>query len=222
MKCDSSELASFPGSTPSHRGVEPGNEASSERHRTGSYYRVFIPSFSLSYDVVFRLGKSVDTFRGALRTIHLANPILRLLITLTKLNRGIYLLFDHIIWASRMKLAVIDIDYWHRLANRFWLVAIVLGLLRDVYELLVAIQAERNRLKQYGGSGGSSSAVVNVVRNNPPLMIDIVKNGADALIPASRLDLVYIPSGIIGLLGVVSSLAGLVATWDDRLRLKFS
>ena len=178
-----------------------------------------------SYTVVFRLGKSVDSFRGALRTIHLANPILRLLITLLKLNRGIYLLFDHVIWAARMKLVVVDMKYWNRLANRFWLVTIILGLLRDIYDLLVAIQVERNRLKQYGGSGGSTSglqAVVNVVRNNPPLMIDIVKNGADALIPASRLELIYVPSGIIGLLGVASSLAGLVSTWDDRLRLKFS
>ena len=167
----------------------------------------------------------MDTFQGALRTIHLANPILRLLITLTKLNRGIYLLFDHVIWAARMKLAIIDMNYWQRLANRFWLVTIVLGLLRDMYDLLVAIQEEKKRLIQYGGSGKSASGVrviANVVRNNPPLIIDIVKNGADALIPASRLDLVYIPSGIIGILGVVSSLAGLVSTWDDRLRLKFS
>ena len=167
----------------------------------------------------------MDSFRGALRTIHLANPILRLLITLTKLNKGIYLLFDHVIWAARMRLVTVDMNSLNRLANRFWLVAIVLGLLRDVYELVVAIQAERNRLVQYGGSGKSTSGVrviANVVRNNSPLIIDIVKNGADALIPASRLDLVYVPSGIIGILGVVSSLAGLVSTWDDRLRLKFS
>ena len=176
---------------------------------------------------VFRLGRSVDSFRAALQTIHLANPLLRLITTLVKLNRGLYLLLDHLIWAGRMQLVRIDMEFWNKLSMRFWLLTIVLGLLRDLYEVALAVRIERSRLKQYSSSPGSSKSspsvkklAVSVVRNNPALVI--VKNGTDVLIPAARLELVGVPSGVVGLLGVVSSIAGLMTIWDEHLRLKFS
>ena len=171
----------------------------------------------VSLCAVFRLGKSVDNFRGALQTVHLSNPILRLLITLVKLNRGIYLFFDHLIWVGRMRLATIDLGYWGRVSNRFWVLTIFLGLLRDLYELVITLQAEMKRM-----SSSTSQALGNVVRNNPALVLDVVKNGADFWIPVSRLDIVYLPSGIVGLLGVVSSIAGLISVWNEHLKLKFS
>lgn len=160
-----------------------------------------------------------------MQTIHLANPVLKVLITLGKLSRGFYLLFDHLIWAQKMRLVNVDIDYWGKYAYRFWIFAILLGLLRDLYEIVVALQTERDRLKQYSMSGKPPPAgqvVTSMVRNNPALMVDFVKNGTDMLLPTSRLDIIYIPSGIVGLVGVVSSIAALMALYDDRLKLKFS
>lgn len=174
---------------------------------------------------MFRLGKSIDSFLAALQTIHLTNPVQRLLVTLTKISRGLYLLVDHLIWASRMNLVSIDDNFWARLSNRFWLVALFLSLLRDFYELLVAIRLEKKRLNQYSPSltqNTHRALVGNVLRANPALVIDSVKNMADLWIPVSRLDLIYIPNGIVGLLGVVSSLAGLMGAHDQRWRLKFS
>lgn len=171
---------------------------------------------------MFRLGKSIDSFLAALQTIHLTNPVQRLLVTLTKISRGFYLLVDHLIWASRMNLVSIDDNFWARLSNRFWLVALFLSLLRDFYELLVAIQLEKKRLNQYSPSLTHRALVGNVLRANPALVIDSVKNMADLWIPLSRLDLIYLPNGIVGLLGVVSSLAGLMGAHDQRWRLKFS
>ena len=174
---------------------------------------------------VFRLGRSVDSFRAALQTIHLANPLLRLITTLVKLNRGFFLLLDHLIWAGRMQLVRIDMEFWNKLSMRFWLLTIVLCLLRDLYEVALAVRIERSRLKQYSSNKSSPSVkklAVSVVRNNPALVVDIVKNGTDVLIPAARLELVGVPSGVVGLLGVVSSIAGLMTVWDEHLRLKFS
>ena len=172
---------------------------------------------------VFRLGKSVDSLRSALQTIHLVDPVLRLLVTLARINRGIYLLFDHVIWAGRMRLATLHMDYWNKHANRFWLLAIALGLLRDLYEFLLAVRIERKRLKQHSSSEPRGGRVLaNVLHNNPALMVDVLKNGADLLIPVSRLDVLYLPSGVVGLLGVLSSLAGLAATYNEHYKLKFS
>lgn len=178
---------------------------------------------------MFRLGKSVDNFRAALQTIHLHNPLLRLLVTLTKLNRGLYLMIDHFIWAYRMKLVRINIESWSKHANRFWLLAIFLGLARDMYEFVHAIHVERKRQVQYSSGPDSTDTAVsmrsvlhNVVCNNPAMVVDLVKNSADFFIPMSRLDILYIPSGIVGLLGVVSSLAGISADFNEQLKLKFS
>ena len=173
---------------------------------------------------MFRLGKSIENFRAALQTIHLTNPALRFLVTMVKISRGLYLLLDHLIWAARMNLVTIDNRFWGRLSNRFWALAIFLSLLRDLYELLVAVRLERNRLSQYSISSSPSARelVSNVVTNNQPLVIDMVKNSTDLWIPLSRLDLVYLPSGLVGLLGVISSIAGLMTSYDQRWKLKFS
>ncbi len=175
---------------------------------------------------MFRLGKSVDNFRGAFQTIHLGEPMLRTLVTLVKLNRGIYLLYDHVLWAARMNLVVIDNKYWVTYSNRFWLFSIVLCLIRDCYEILKCFRAERQRLES--ASGGQivgvsmGQSLHKVFVNNPTVTIDLIKNVSDFFIPAARLDLVGVPEGVIGLMGVVSSIAGLVVACNDNLKLKFS
>ena len=174
---------------------------------------------------MFRLGKGIESLRAALQTIHLTNPLLRVLVTLTKISRGLYLLIDHLIWASRMNLVSINDRFWGRLSNRFWLLALFLSLLRDLYELVVSIRLEKSRLNQQSPQSGPHSRhalVGSFLSTNPALVIDAAKNVADVWIPMSRLDLIYLPSGIVGVLGVVSSIAGLLGTHNQRWRLRFS
>ena len=172
---------------------------------------------------MFRLGKGIESLRAALQTIHLTSPVLRLLVTLTKISRGFYLLIDHLLWAARMKLVSLDERFWGRLSNRFWLVAIFLSLMRDLYEFLVALRLQRNRSSLSSTGQRSPGALLGgVCSSNPALVVDTLKNVTDFWIPATRLDLVYLPSGIVGLMGVVSSLAGLAGSHDQRWRLKFS
>lgn len=174
--------------------------------------------------VVFRLGTSFTQLRAALDTIHLQNPLLRFLITLTKLNRGFYLLIDHLIWAHRMNLVSVNNKYWTKLSNQCWMLALLLGLLRDLYELLKAWSSEKERLGMYLSYDESvtTKAVCSVVQNNPAICLDVIKNGGDLFIPMSQLNLVYLPDGVVGLLGVISSVAGLAATYNERLKLKYS
>ncbi len=162
-------------------------------------------------------------FRTALQTIHLHNPLLRFIVTLVKINRGVYLLIDHLIWAHRMNLISIDSKRWSRLSNRFWFFAIFLGLVRDIYELLKAYRVEKERLSQYQSyESVAAKAAGNVIQNSGAVCVDVVKNCGDFFIPLSRLDIIYLPGGVVGLLGVVSSLAGLIGTYNDHLKLKFS
>ena len=122
-----------------------------------------------------------------------------------------------------MNLVKIDNKRWSTLSNRFWFFAIFLGLVRDIYEMLKAFRVERERLSQYQSyESVATKAVGNVIQNNGAVCVDIVKNCGDLLIPLSRLDIIYLPGGAVGLLGMVSSIAGLIGTYNEHLKLKFS
>ena len=166
----------------------------------------------------------MDLLRVALHTLHLVNPVHRLLITLSKINRGLYLLFDHIVWAAKLKLITADAARWNKTASRFWVVAVVFGLLRDIYDLLAAFKTELAQTTQGRRNRGRpiSSAVSRTLVNHPALALDLLKNSTDIFIPLSNLQVVNMSSGAVGLMGVVSSICGLIALWNDSLKLQHS
>ena len=175
--------------------------------------------------LVFRLGKSLDHLRLALQTIHLANPVHRILITLSKINYGLYLLMDHVVWATKMKLLQVDGTTWNRAASHFWALAVLFGLLRDLYDLMMAIRVEHSRVTQDQGRGGGKSLSVAISRtmfSHPSIVVDLVKNSTDIFIPLSNLQLVRVSSGVVGVMGMISSLCGLITLWNEPLKLKYS
>lgn len=173
---------------------------------------------------VFRIGKSLHHFQVVLQTIHLHNPVQRILVTLARINRGLYLLMDHVVWAGKVKLLNVNTGYWGRSAARFWLLAVIFSLCRDLYELWLALRVEQSRLRHdtTGGSQTLSTAVQRTLRNNPAVVLDTAKNTTDIFLPLQSLEYVSLPSGVIGLLGVASSLCGLASIWQDTLKLKYS
>lgn len=185
----------------------------------------WVYAFSNVLFVVFRLGKSIDHLKRASRTIHLADPVLRLAITLAQINRSFYLLFDHVIWAGRVGLIKVDTDYWKRLSSKFWFVTLILSLARDAYELLLAYRLEKRRQKETSYSREEPSSritILTVLQHNPSIILDAVKNGADFFIPPYHIGLIELPSGIIGLLGAISSLVGLYTIWNEKVKLKYA
>ena len=119
----------------------------------------------------------------------------------------------------------VDKQKWNKRMAKFWFMAIVLGLMRDVYDLLRAIRVEYGRLKHdnVGTSKSLSTAFSRALTNNPPLVLDIVKNSTDVFLPLSNLDAGRgLSQGWVGLMGMVSSLCNLIAIWNETLKLKYS
>lgn len=174
---------------------------------------------------MFRIGKSLDHLKKALGTIHLTDPVLRFAITLSQINRAFYLLFDHVIWAGRVGLVKVDLQYWKRLSSKFWFVSLILALARDAYELLLAYQLEKRREQETSHSREeipSYVTILTVLQHNPSVILDAIKNGADFFIPPYHIGLINLPSGIIGLLGAISSLVGLYTIWNENVKLKYA
>ena len=181
---------------------------------------LFLPPY-----LVFRLGKSFDQLRVAFHTINLKDPILRFLITFAKINRFLFLFLDHLVWAGRVRLVTIDNKQWSIRSARFWFVAILFGIFRDLYDFIVALQIERVRLTHdsTGAQKTLKNALTRVAKNNPALLLDFVKNCTDIFLPLSQLKAgTGLSPGLVGIMGVVSSTCGLVAIWNEALKLRYS
>eukprot|EP00061_Rhincodon_typus_P004831 g23521.t1 len=62
---------------------------------------------------VFRLGNSAEALEAAKRAIHLSDLVLRFCITVSHLNRAMYLGCDNLLWAGKVGLATaLDQEKW--------------------------------------------------------------------------------------------------------------
>ena len=184
--------------------------------------------------LVLRLGRFLDILYGALSSIHYPDVVVRITCTLSKIANALFLLADHILWIGRTGLVNINIDKWNKVANKYWLYSITMNLVRDVYEIWQILEREGRRLGLPSGNDISrvymagntarkalplSVRAATFIHEHKDVMVDTVKNGCDLMIPLTSLGYVRLSPGAVGLLGVVSSLAGIISLIDPLARL---
>lgn len=114
---------------------------------------------------------------------------------------------------------------------RYYLFVLLLNLTRDVYELHLLVEREERSLASKGGSSSCCSSsssqlarrlrlVAVVLRGNPPLLLDILKNSCDLLIPLERLGIYPSGRGLVGACGLTSSVLSIVTLVHPWLKLK--
>ncbi|ESP05507.1 hypothetical protein LOTGIDRAFT_208523 [Lottia gigantea] len=185
---------------------------------------------------LLRFGKSIDFIQAALKSIHISNTVWKLTITLSKINQACYLLFDHIIYAGRIGVANVDARKWKDLSARFWLVSLILNLVRDFYDIyhifLHEVKLRNSKLNKSLYMNGdsdhkdkqkkilkNSELMQKCVLENKAVCLDLVKNTCDILLPLNSLSKISISPGTQGLVGAISSIIGIAATWNPLLRL---
>jgi len=146
---------------------------------------------------LLRLGTCIDALHASVASVGHPDIVLRVTITLSRISNAMFLLCDHFIWLHRAKLINVDVDGWNELSNRWWLYGDIMNLARDIYE----VQKEGSFLLE-----------------NKPLLVDLVKNVADIILPLAALGYLKAPR-IAAFLGVVSSILGTVPMINPRLRL---
>ncbi|XP_029435354.1 peroxisomal membrane protein 11B [Rhinatrema bivittatum] len=193
---------------------------------------------------LFRLGNSVDSLEAAKRAIHLSDVVLRFCITVSHLNRVMYFACDNILWAGRSGLVrQVDQDKWGQRSFRYYLFALIMSLTRDAYEIKLLMEQEACGKRQKGtpvvereGSGsegiqGSARQLTvrlqvqlrllcHVLRSNPPLLLDLLKNACDIFIPLDKLGLYRTNAGFVGLCGLTSSVLSILTILHPWLKLK--
>ncbi|XP_072284260.1 peroxisomal membrane protein 11B [Pyxicephalus adspersus] len=194
--------------------------------------------FSLSRKL-FRLGNSVDALESAKRAIHLSDVVLRFCITVSHLNRAMYFACDNILWLGKTGLSrEMDQEKWGQRSFRYYLFSLIMNLTRDLYELKLLMEAETgcrrtsSKLAPENGavSRGSPSynqlllfqlrLLLHILRNNPPLLLDLAKNTCDLFIPLDKLGLYKTNPGFVGLCGLTSSILSILSIVHPWLKLK--
>ena len=212
----------------------------SRQNKPLTFYTIpFISDISLIWLILFylfsvlRFGKSFEVFYGTLKSIHYSDAWLAFTITVTKICQATFLLTDHIIWLSRSGLMKnIDTQKWSFRSNRFWLVSLIMSLVRDIYEINRVI-ASFTSYKSLSSCITSSfisircakdvtacaSSVAEFLVTYKHLTIDTIKNICDLFIPLNGLGYIKMQPRMIGLLGVISSLMGLIVILDPSCKL---
>lgn len=108
---------------------------------------------------------------------------------------------------------------------RYYLFVLILNLTRDMYELHLLVEREERSLTSKSSSPSSQLGrrvrlVAAVLRSNPPLLLDLLKNSCDIFIPLERLGLYPTGRGFVGACGLASSVLSIVTLVHPWLKLK--
>jgi len=77
-----------------------------------------------------------------------SNPVVRFTSAMSRISGGCYLLMDHIVCLDKLGVISLEKSFsskLDKLCSRFWLYAILLGLLRDLYEFLQIYREEYSK-----------------------------------------------------------------------------
>lgn len=151
---------------------------------------------------------------------------------MSKISQALFLLADHLLWLARTGLTTVNAKKWSKVANKYWLFSIIMNLCRDFYEIARVLDLHRA-----GCKGGITRCKIPTSINSPAdvkrlalqsyvmvlghkdILVDTVKNMCDFFIPLTALGYTSLTPRTIGLLGAISSAAGLWALLDSTAKL---
>ncbi|NXK73725.1 PX11B protein, partial [Amazona guildingii] len=155
------------------------------------------------------------------------------------LNRALYLACDNVLWAGKSGLVPsVEQEKWSHRSFRYFLFSLVLNLGRDAYELRILLEREAGGKRAKGGDGALQARaasrlqqlglrlqlqlrlLLRVLRRNPPLLLDLVRNLCDLFIPLDKLGLYRSSPGFVGLCGLASSVLSILTILHPWLKLK--
>lgn len=169
-------------------------------------------TFSL-FRKLLRFGRCLDSLYSALKMIKYPDVVIRVTITLAKIANALFLLADHIIWIGRVGLLRVNIEKWSKTANKYWLMSIIMNLIRDVYEIISILEFEGKSILMKKSNLSSNIwtqyKLLFHLRNHKDIVMDTIKNGCDLFIPLTALGFTNFTPGTVGIFGVISSIVGL-------------
>ncbi|KAK5648778.1 hypothetical protein RI129_003670 [Pyrocoelia pectoralis] len=197
-----------------------------EYYQKGGVHNLKALEYQLStFRKLLRFGRCIDSLYTVIHSWQHPNLSLRLSITLSKIYNALFLFADHILWLGRSDLYNINTDKWSNISNKYWLYSIIMNLVRDFYEILVILKANKSRIlpksgvKNFNDILSCSAKAVVCINGYQNVVVDTVRNCCDVFIPLTALGHTKLSPGTIGLLGVISSIAGIISLIEPAVKL---
>lgn len=156
---------------------------------------------------------------AGIRAMQVKDKVLRLLIVLRRATYVVYYFIDQFTWAARVGLYKSNPKEWSKFQARFWFTALILGVLRNLYDWIMLLAGRKEKVEQDEESRPKWS-IAHRIGQRPDVVVDTVKNAADFLLPLNVMGYVKLNNGVAGMLGLISSLCGVIAVWNPSLKLK--
>uniref|UniRef100_A0A8B9YD13 Peroxisomal biogenesis factor 11 alpha n=1 Tax=Bos mutus grunniens TaxID=30521 RepID=A0A8B9YD13_BOSMU len=175
----------------------------------------------------FRLGNVVHALQATQQSVRATDLVPRICLTLASLNRVIYFICDTVLFVRSTGLASgVNKEKWQRWAARYYYYSLLLSLVRDLYEGKEEKSPSQDTLG-YSVADDETEWLQSLLlllfhslKRHPPLFLDTVKNFCDILNPLDQLGIYKSNPGIIGLGGLVSSVAGIITVAYPQMKLK--
>lgn len=191
----------------------------------------------MAFLAVFRLGNMVHALVAARRSAALPEVVPCLCLTGSHLSRALYFVCDAVLWLRSVGLQPhVDRPKWHTWATKCYYCSLLLNLARDWYEISWRLEqaaleekTKEKFLRQDGEelNGARSDGLhsflrqlFQVLKRNPPLLLDLVKNLCDLSGPLDTLGIYKTSPGVVGFCGLLSSLVGILTLASPHLKLK--
>lgn len=178
---------------------------------------------------LLNFGRCTDQLYSAYRSLQLYDPVYRTTTTTAKLALSFQMFADHMLWLHQMGFVNIENKQsWVEKANKFWLYATTVNLLRDTYELVCILQKrttsreEDEKLVSKIDNKFTLRTPIEWARSNPKLSCDLIKNLSDFWIPYCAVNKLSLHPIILSTLGIVSTSMGIMQVYDSSYRLSSS
>ncbi|KAI9012893.1 peroxisomal biogenesis factor 11, partial [Gaertneriomyces semiglobifer] len=182
-----------------------------------------------------RIGRQVEFIRNVQKANLVKDDVARATQIIKNTFMALWLVHDTLQWANTAGVAKFDnIKDITKRGLKCWLIALVASLLGDVHKLRLNTQRLEQEtklqraLKAKGDSDSSAAQTIKALQAAHGLICNLqlcrerskivwatVQDGLDMLLPASGLEYVKLESGIVGLVGAVTSVMGGVTQWNS-------
>ncbi|XP_002741558.1 uncharacterized protein LOC100375007 [Saccoglossus kowalevskii] len=155
---------------------------------------------------LFRMAKTLDFLQKIADAMYITDDILKIFQILGMTGKAAWLVADHVIWFTKIKVIKADLLMWSKISAWTWFLGILALVLRDLRKLHNLIELAKG-LKY----GGEKRAKVALEKELESAKIELIKDVCDLMIPLGSLQ--YLNKGWGATGGTISSLIGLQQTW---------
>ncbi|KAK4056596.1 Peroxisomal membrane protein PMP27 [Microbotryomycetes sp. JL221] len=163
---------------------------------------------------LMRIGKPLEHLQAGVKSLDIADPVLKYTALGRQLGYAGYLVNDMLVWAHTAKVHPFTTPTYNKIsqrAARFWFTGIAFSIVSSVYRLndLNRREQQARRVRSAEKETERKAELKAVLAQRAAVRTQLLQDSLDILIPSGTLGYHNLDDGIIGLVGVVTSIMGL-------------